>query len=248
MMAMSNSHAAIAVEDLIIKKKRQTILKGLTFTIPVGKITGLIGPSGSGKTTLMRTIVGAQAITKGEVTVLGEPAGTAGLRKRIGYVTQAPAIYPDLTVEQNLRYFATILKYGKDTVDKTLDAVDLAPQRKQLAATLSGGQRSRASLAVALLGDPELLVLDEPTIGLDPVLREQLWALFKRLADEGKTLLVSSHVMDEAARCDDLLLLREGELIAATTPGRLREVTKTNDLDSAFLAVIERFEKKEAKV
>lgn len=242
---MAMSTAAIDAKDLIIKKQRQTILKGLTFSVAPGKVTGLLGPSGSGKTTLMRTIVGAQKITSGAVNVLGEPAGKAKLRSRIGYVTQSPAIYLDLTVEQNLRYFAAVLRLDKKAVQKVLQETDLQDQRKQLGSTLSGGQRSRVSLAIALLGDPELLVLDEPTVGLDPVLRDHLWRLFRELASGGKTLLVSSHVMDEAARCDGLLLLRDGEIVAASSPDQLLKTTRTADLDKAFLKVILQHEKEQ---
>lgn len=232
-----NSHA-IEVTDLVIKK-RQVILDHLTFSIEAGKVTGLLGPSGSGKTTLMRTIIGSQKITAGSVTVLGEAAGRASLRKKIGYVAQLPAVYADLTTEQNLKYFAAILGLRKNAVAKVIKEVDLEAQRSQLVSTLSGGQQSRVSLAIALLGDPELLILDEPTVGLDPVLRDHLWRLFRQLASEGKTLLISSHVMDEAAHCDQLLLLREGKLVASSSPEKFLKTTKSATLDKAFLTAIQ---------
>lgn len=228
----------INADRLVVKKSGKAVLDQLSFQLRKGSITGLIGPSGSGKTTLMRAIVGAQAITKGKVTVLGEAAGANGLRRRIGYVTQSPAVYPDITVEQNLRYFGAILGVDKQTIAATLTAVDLTAQKKQLTATLSGGQWARVSLAVALLGDPDILILDEPTVGLDPLLRERLWQLFKKLAHADKTLLVSSHVMDEAARCDRLLLLREGRIMADTPPKALLQTTGTGDLEAAFIATI----------
>ncbi len=214
------------------------MLHGLTFEVPRGQVTGLLGPSGCGKTTLMRAVVGVQVVSGGEVTVLGEPAGSAGLRRRIGYSTQSPAVYRDLTVLENLRYFAAVLGAPKDDPERVLAEVGLADAAHQLGATLSGGQLNRAGLAVAMLGRPELLVLDEPTVGLDPVLRQELWALFHRLAERGATLLVSSHVMDEAARCERLVVLRQGEILADDTPDGLRGRTRTSDLEKAFLRLI----------
>jgi ABC-2 type transport system ATP-binding protein len=216
------------------------VLDGLTVTVARGAVVGLLGPSGCGKTTLLRAIVGVQVVRSGTVTVLGEPAGTAGLRSRVGYVTQEASVYDDLTVRQNLQYFAAVLGAPRSDVDRVLEATDLGAQAGQLVASLSGGQRSRVSLAGALLGSPELLVLDEPTVGLDPVLRVELWALFHRLAAAGTSLLVSSHVMDEAARCDRLLLMRHGEILADDTPAGLLESTGTTDPESAFLALIGR--------
>jgi ABC-2 type transport system ATP-binding protein len=171
--------------------------------------------------------------------VLGQPAGAPPLRSRVAYTTQAPSVYADLTVRENLRYFARVVGVSGRGVDEALAAVDLEAAADQLVATLSGGQRSRVSLAAALLGRPDLLVLDEPTVGLDPVLRRDLWDLFHRLAADGATLLVSSHVMDEAARCDRLLLMRDGELVASPTPDELRERTGEHDMETAFLRLIE---------
>jgi ABC-2 type transport system ATP-binding protein len=173
------------------------------------------------------------------VRVLGQPAGTPALRRRVAYVTQTPSVYADLTVQENLRYFAAVLGAPPERIGRALAAVDLTDAGRQLTGTLSGGQRSRVSLAAALLGEPELLVLDEPTVGLDPVLRRDLWTLFHRLADDGATLLVSSHVMDEAARCDRLLLMREGRLVADTSPQELRERTGEQEMESAFLRLVE---------
>ncbi|MDI6101009.1 ABC transporter ATP-binding protein [Actinoplanes sp. NEAU-A12] len=231
---------AIEVRDLVVKRGRRTVLDGFSCVIPRGSVTGLLGPSGSGKTTLMRAIVGVQVVASGEVTVLGHPAGSAPLRRSIGYVTQAPSVYADLTVGENARYFASLHRLGAAEAEAAVDAVGLASHRDQLVADLSGGQRSRASLACAIVGRPEVLILDEPTVGQDPVLRDELWDHFRRLAAEGATVLVSSHVMDEANRCDRLLLIREGALIADDTPAAVKREAGTDDLDQAFLRLIRR--------
>jgi len=229
---------AVRIDGLRVRRGKNPVLDDFSLELPRGGVTGLLGPSGSGKTTLMRAIVGVQTIDAGTVTVLDQPAGCRSLRHRVGYVTQASSVYDDLTVRQNLRYFARILGAPPADVDRVLDETDLVAQADSLAGSLSGGQSSRASLAAALLGSPELLVLDEPTVGLDPVLRVDLWALFRRLAAGGVTLLVSSHVMDEATRCDRLLLLREGKLLADDSPDGLMRATGTTDAEDAFLALI----------
>jgi ABC-2 type transport system ATP-binding protein len=231
------SASAASVEDLRVIRGGREVLHGLTFELRSGVITGLLGPSGGGKTTLMRALVSVQSGVTGHVQVLGEPAGSAGLRRRIGYVTQSPAVYGDLSVRRNLDYFATVLGVGSGRVDEVLAAVALSDAAGQAVMTLSGGQRARVSLAVALLGRPELLVLDEPTVGLDPVLRRDLWALFAGLVQDGCTLLVSSHVMDEARRCERLLLLRDGELVADDTVDGVLARTGTQDVEDAFLAL-----------
>lgn len=231
--------SAVEVQHLSVVRGRQQVLADVGFTLRSGRICGLLGPSGCGKTTLMRALVGVQSGVTGRVTVLGEPAGSPGLRRRVGYVTQAPAVYPDLTVRENLAYFAAVVGAAAGTVDEALAHVQLADRQHQLVQTLSGGQRARVSLATALLAAPLLLVLDEPTVGLDPLLRRDLWQLFRSLADAGTTLLVSSHVMDEAARCDHLLLLREGRVVADDDPARLLERTGARDVEGAFLALAE---------
>ncbi|MBF4458192.1 MULTISPECIES: ABC transporter ATP-binding protein [unclassified Pseudoclavibacter] len=232
--------AAVIVSGLRVERGRATVFDGLDLSIPSGQITGLLGPSGCGKTTLMRAIVGVQKTAGGTVTVLGEPAGSRQLRSRVSYATQSASVYDDLTVAQNLSSFASILGSRRADVAAVIDRVGLRGQAKQRVESLSGGQKNRVSLAVAMLGDPEVLVLDEPTVGLDPVLREELWALFRSLADGGATLLVSSHVMDEAMRCDRLILMRDGQVVADTTPPELLRATGTSDADAAFLALIQR--------
>ncbi|MFJ9415463.1 ABC transporter ATP-binding protein [Streptomyces sp. NPDC101227] len=239
---------AVHARALTVVRGGHTVLDDLAFDIPRGRITGLLGPSGCGKTTLMRAVVGTQAHLTGTLDVLGHPAGHPRLRPRIGYVTQDPAVYDDLTVRQNLDYFAAVLHPGRAaraerraTVTRTIEDVDLTRHADTLAGRLSGGQRSRVSLAVALLGTPELLVLDEPTVGLDPVLRRDLWNLFHALAaTRATTLLVSSHVMDEAERCHHLLLMREGRILAAEGPDALRERTGSPTVEDAFLHLVDR--------
>jgi ABC-2 type transport system ATP-binding protein len=230
---------AVVVQDLRVVRGGREVLHSVSFDVADGSVTGLLGPNGSGKTTLLRSIVGVQIVAGGTVTVLGAPAGSAALRDRIGYATQSSAVYRDLSVVENLRYFAAVLGAPAADVERALAGVDLVPARNQLVGSLSGGQLSRTSLAVALLGSPDLIVLDEPTVGLDPVTRRDLWSLFHQLAASGVTLLVSSHVMDEAAHCDRLLLLRDGRILADDTPDALRTRTGTADLEQAFLRLVE---------
>ncbi|TNH27140.1 ABC transporter ATP-binding protein [Micromonospora orduensis] len=229
---------AIAVRDLVVDRGGRRVLDGISCTVARGAVTGLLGPSGSGKTTFLRAVVGVQVVTGGTITVLGQPAGAPALRHRVGYLTQAPSVYADLTVRENARYFAALHGRGRAEADRAVSDVGLAGAAGQLVATLSGGQRSRASLACVLVGDPELVILDEPTVGQDPVLRADLWARFHAMAAAGTTLLVSSHVMDEAARCDRLLLIREGRLIADDSPAAIRAAAGVDDLDEAFLRLI----------
>jgi len=238
---MNNDQApTVVVDDLHVIRGTREVLPGISLSVPRGQVVGLLGPSGSGKSTLLRSIVGVQVVAGGSVTVLGEPAGSPGLRSRVGYVTQEPSVYADLTVRANLSYFAALVGAPRDAVERTIQEVDLTSHADSRVDRLSGGQASRVSLGAALVGSPELLVLDEPTVGLDPVLRRDLWELFHRLAAGGTTLLVSSHVMDEATRCDRLLLLREGHLLADDTPEGLLARTGATDAEHAFLALIEK--------
>jgi ABC-2 type transport system ATP-binding protein len=233
-----------AGDGLIVRRGGQVILDDLTFTVSRGQVTGLLGPSGCGKTTLMRVLVGVQAITAGSATVLGHKAGHPRLRDRVGYATQSPAVYTDLTLAENLAYFGTVLGLRRpqlgQAIAQTISRLDLGGLEKRLVGTFSGGQLARVGLAVALLGRPDLLILDEPTVGLDPVLRRDLWALFHDLATTGTSLLVSSHVMDEAARCDTLLFMRAGRFLAEAPPAEILKQTAAPDLESAFLTLATR--------
>jgi ABC-2 type transport system ATP-binding protein len=243
----TGSGAAVVIEGLRVIRGDRPAVDDLSVSIAGGTITGLLGPSGCGKTTLMRCIVGTQIIAGGTVTVRGHPAGSAPLRRRVGYVTQSPTIYDDLRVLDNVRYFGALYGADADDADSAIAAVGLEEHRIALCGNLSGGQRTRVSLAAALVCHPDLLVLDEPTVGLDPVLRVELWQQFRALAKAGITLLVSSHVMDEADHCDDLLLMRDGRLLAHTTPARLREDTGCTSLEEAFLSVIRRSTERRAE-
>jgi ABC-2 type transport system ATP-binding protein len=231
--------SVVEVSGLRVVRGGRVVLPGLSTTVPAGQITGLLGPSGCGKTTLMRCIVGVQKTQGGSVRVLGEESGSPALRRRVGYMTQAPSVYDDLTVRENLRFFASVLGAPGARSDTVIDTVGLGSSVDSLAGRLSGGERSRVSLAVAMLSEPAVMVLDEPTVGLDPVLRRQLWGTFAELARAGATIIVSSHVMDEAARCDRLMLMRDGELIADDEPASLLAHTGAHDIEAAFLALVD---------
>ena len=238
-MVTSSVAPAVRCTDLSVVRGGLPVLTALSLDVAPGQVIGLLGPSGCGKTTLMRSIVGTQVVRDGTVTVLGHPAGAPQLRRSVAYATQSASVYDDLTVRENVRYFAATLGASRADVARVVEHVDLGEVADRLTGRLSGGQRSRVSLAVALLGEPQLLVLDEPTVGLDPVLREQLWTLFASLARSGATLVVSSHVMDEAERCDELILMRDGRLLAQETPQELTARTGTDTMDAAFLQLIE---------
>jgi ABC-2 type transport system ATP-binding protein len=238
--------AAVNISHLRVVRGKRPALHDFSVRIPRGSITGLLGPSGCGKTTLIRCIVGTQLIAAGTVRVLGLPAGSAPLRHRVGYLPQNPAIYDDLRIVDNVRYFASLYGFDSHAADSAIDRVGLTDHSTAYCGNLSGGQRTRVSLACALVCQPELLVLDEPTVGLDPVLRANLWEQFADLAGTGTTLLVSSHVMDEADHCADLLLMRDGHLVAQSTPTQLREDTGCTSLEDAFLSIIRRSTKRQA--
>jgi ABC-2 type transport system ATP-binding protein len=235
-----SARAAIEVERLRVRRGDREVLPGVSLSVAAGTVTGLLGPSGSGKTTLMRAIVGVQVLDSGSVRVLGEPAGAAPVRSRVGYMTQGRGLYEDLSVRENVRYFCRIVGAPAARAEEVLATVRLERLGDRVVRTLSGGEQARASLATALVGRPAVLILDEPTVGLDPLLRRDLWVTFHRLAAEGAALLVSSHVMDEAANCDELVLMREGAILARATPDALRRRTQTEDLAEAFLRLIER--------
>lgn len=234
---------AVSVDGVSVEfGKDFDALKDININIAKGKITGFIGPSGAGKTTLIRSIVGRQKISKGRIDVLGYAAGSAKLRNQISYMTQETSVYTDLTVEQNIDYFATMFgiskKYKKEAINEVLEMVDLLPQTSQMVRNLSTGQKQRVSLAIALVGHPKLMVLDEPTVGLDPILREELWRIFRKLNKQGTTIIISSHVMDEASRCDDLVLIRYGEILASGTPSALCDRTNSRSIEESFLKLV----------
>jgi ABC-2 type transport system ATP-binding protein len=236
--------SAVDIKDLSVTLNGQIqALQQVSVSLPQSQIIGFIGPSGAGKTTLIRSIVGRQKLSQGSITVLGLPAGSAKLRHQVSYMTQERSVYPDLSVTENLKYFATMFGLSRhqatSDIARILGIIDLKPQANQLFADLSGGQKQRVSLAVALIGQPKLMLLDEPTVGLDPLLREQLWQLFRTLQQQGTTIIISSHVMEEAERCDDLLLIRHGQLLAHGSPQQLRQQTHTNSVEKAFLALVE---------
>lgn len=229
---------AIRIRDLSVRRGGREVVRCSALEIAAGEVTGLMGPSGCGKTTLMRSIVGVQRIAAGDVAVLGRPAGSKELRRRVGYMTQAPSVYGDLTVRENLEFFGSVVGVGPGRIDAVIDAVAVPARPGQLVRDLSSGERARVSLAAVLLSEPGVLVLDEPTVGLDPVLRLELWALFGRLAAAGATLLVSSHSLEEARHCDRLVLMRDGEILVVDTPSGLRERTGHDNLEDAFVALV----------
>jgi len=229
---------AITIEGLVVRRGGRDTVRVPALGIAAGRVTGLMGPSGCGKTTLMRALVGVQRIAAGRVEVLGRPAGSAALRAQVGYMTQAPSVYGDLTVRENLRFYAKVIGASPDRVDEVIDAVRVPARAGQLVRSLSGGERARVSLAAVLLGEPDVLILDEPTVGLDPLLRVELWRLFARLAERGATLLVSSHSLEEARHCDRLLLMRDGEILLSDTPRGLSARTGQDNLEDAFVSVV----------
>jgi ABC-2 type transport system ATP-binding protein len=227
---------AVSVRNLHVHRGGSHILRGVDLEILPGMIYGLLGPSGAGKTTLIRSVMGLQR-HEGTITVLGQPAGAAAVRGRVGYMAQAGAIYNDLSAADNLHFFGSVFGAPKPRIAEVIELLQLRPYSARLAWRLSGGEQRRVSLGCAIVAAPDLLVLDEPTVGLDPVLRKEFWDRFHDWASAGATLIVSSHVMDEAERCDRLVLVRDGAVLDEGTPQELRERTHSNRMEDAFLAL-----------
>jgi ABC-2 type transport system ATP-binding protein len=232
--------SAISITDLTVIRGGTRILDEFNLEIEPQRILGLLGPSGSGKTTIMRSIVGLQRFHSGSISILGKLAGDKRLRTLVSYSTQDASIYRDLTCRENIDYFAALHDQSTKFTDEILELVDLGKNRRQLALSLSGGERARLALATALVGKPEILILDEPTVGLDPLLRRDLWKLFHRFTDEGKTIVLSSHMMEEAYHCDELVLLRNGAILAKGSPAELRKQTGLENMDSVFISLVEK--------
>lgn len=226
---------AIEIQGLQVVRGGTTILQDIDLHIPRGCVYGLVGPSGSGKTTLIRAILGRQRTAGGTIRVAGHPAGSAELRQRMGYMPQTAAVYNDLTARENLTFFADIYRVGRSRIIEVLRLVDLESAADRPVSTFSGGQRQRVALAAALLPQPDVLLLDEPTVGLDPRLRHRLWSQFADWAKAGTTLLISTHVMDEADRTDRLAFLSNGRLVAEGTPSDLLRRANAQDLETAVL-------------
>jgi ABC-2 type transport system ATP-binding protein len=233
---MTGGFAAVEAKGLRKAFGPIRAVDGIDLSLSPGRIYGLLGPNGSGKTTLIRLLTGLAKATSGSAEILGTPMPNRSALARIGYMPQSEAIYPELSVAENIRFFATLQDArDRDAIDRTLELVELSDRKSSPALTLSGGMRRRLSLACSLVHDPPVLFLDEPTVGVDPALRVQFWSHFRRLADAGTTIFVASHVMDEADRCDDLLFIRSGKLIARGTGAELRTQAGTDNLETAFL-------------
>jgi len=227
---------AVSVEGVSKSFGKFQALNGVTLRVRKGEIYGLLGPNGAGKTTLIRIVCGLLTAQSGTVTVLGQRMPKVAVLRRIGYMTQQAALYPSLSVEENVRFFAAI-NGAEDGVKDALELVHLYDRRGSVVNTISGGMRQRCSLACALVHRPDLLLLDEPTVGVDPQLRVQFWESFRRMATNGTTIIVSSHVMDEADRCQRLGLIQYGRLLAEGSPTEIRNMGGSQNLEQAFLAL-----------
>jgi ABC-2 type transport system ATP-binding protein len=229
-----------AIEAVGLHKRfgRIRAVDGVDLALAPGRIYGLLGPNGSGKTTLIRMLAGLARASRGEARILGTRMPSRPMLARMGYMPQSEALYPELSVGENLGFFASLLgRRDRAAIDRALDLVELRDRKGTPVLELSGGMRRRLSLACTLVHEPDVLFLDEPTVGVDPALRVQFWAHFRRLATSGRTILVASHVMDEADRCDDLVLMRDGRVIGRGTGSELRDRAGTTDLEVAFLAM-----------
>ena len=238
--AAAAASPAPAVEAVGLRKQFGDLraVDGIDLALSPGRIYGLLGPNGSGKTTLIRLLTGLARATGGEARILGTKMPSRGALAAIGYMPQAEAIYPELSVGENLGFFARLEGHAdRAAIDRVLDLVELRERKGTPALELSGGMRRRLSLACTLVHEPKVLFLDEPTVGVDPALRVQFWTHFRRLADQGTTILVASHVMDEADRCDELLFVRNGKVIGRGSGAELRARAGTDNLEAAFLAL-----------
>jgi len=235
---MADETYAVEVDRVVKRFGSLCALDGATLRIRRGEVYGLLGPNGAGKTTLIRALVGLVVPDGGTVTVLGRPARNLDVLARVGYMTQQAALYPDLSAEENVAFFAAI-HGAHHGVREALEFVELWDRRGSVVSSLSGGMRTRCSLACVLAHKPDLLLLDEPTVGVDPLLRVQLWNRFQRMAADGTSILVSSHVMDEAERCDRLGLIRFGRLLAEGTVPELKGKAGVDRLEDAFLKLSE---------
>lgn len=231
--------STIDITDVSKQFGKKKVLNQINLNVESGSIFGLIGPSGSGKTTLVKIIVGMDSPSQGDVQVLNTAVPNLKLLQKIGYMAQADALYSDLTGEENLAFFASLFKLKKDVQKERIaysaGLVNLTDDLKKKVQNYSGGMKRRLSLAVALIQDPEILILDEPTVGIDPELRQSIWAELFRLKKEGKTILVTTHVMDEAEKCDRLAMVRDGEIITSGSPAELKNQYGINSLEEVFL-------------
>lgn len=229
----------IDVRDVAKKFGDNPVLKQISLQLPVGQIMGLIGPSGAGKTTLVKAILGMEKVDAGTTTVLGTPMPNRKVMQRIGYMAQSDALYEDLTARENIRFFAELMSVPKTklamAIDHVAQVVNLTDALDRRVSAYSGGMKRRLSLAIALVQDPELLILDEPTVGIDPDLRQQIWTELYQLKSQGKSILVTTHVMDEAERCDYLMLIREGIALAQGTPQQLEKDYAVTTIEQVFL-------------
>nr|WP_144927496.1 ABC transporter ATP-binding protein [Paenibacillus bovis] len=237
---MENKRSCVSVRHISKSFGKHQVLKDINLEIYEGEIFGLLGPSGAGKTTLVKQLSGLDTPTSGENYIFQEKMPDLKLINRIGYMAQSDALYEELSAKENLQFFAELygLKGTKQSqrTKEVMKLVQLLDHINKPISTYSGGMKRRLSLAIALLHEPEILILDEPTVGIDPVLRKSIWGAFYELKQQGTTLIVTTHVMDEADKCDRLGLIREGKLIAVGTPQQLKEETKTTSIEDAFLA------------
>lgn len=236
---MLNQQTIVSVNNVSKSINKQTILKNIHLEVKQGEIFGLLGPSGAGKTTLVKQLVCLDTPTSGEITIMSTKAPSMKIIENIGYMAQSDALYGELTGEENLKFFASLYRLkGKKRqlrMMKVLEIVQLLDDKNKLVANYSGGMKRRLSLAIAMLHRPRLLILDEPTVGIDPVLRKNIWDSFYESKHHGTTIIVTTHVMDEAEKCDRLGMIRDGRMIAIGTPEELKKQTKSHSLEEAFL-------------